>query len=169
MKLNHPNSPSARESGFMGFSAQVGWLPQEDEHSYASVHMRLLSLAFDMIMVLFIMMLVVMLVYGQAWLMRYGANPSLEFYLTLLLVPCLYFVGCWSFSGATPGKMLLGQSVVDRESGRLPGIIQSFIRFCGYGLNLFSFGLGVLGLLDQDRPLGWHDRISGTIVVQHQK
>lgn len=169
MRMNPPNSPPSKEAGFLNFSAQENWLHHADDYNYGSVHMRLLALAFDMIIVLFIMMLVVMLVYGQAWLLRYGANPSLEFYISLLLVPCLYFVGCWTFIGATPGKMLLGLSVVDRETGTTPGIIQAFIRFFGYGVNLMSFGLGVVGLLDSEQPQGWHDRLSGTVVISQQK
>lgn len=77
-----------------------------------------------------------------------------------------------TWRGATPGKSALGLRVVQVEDARPLGFGQAALRSLVLGLaGLPTFGLGLAGLaqsavLDPTRQRrGWHDRISGSLVV----
>ncbi len=97
MKMNNQISPSAK--GY--FLSHIG------ERAHANVGMRLLALAFDLIMVVLLLMLSVLFVFGQTWLLYHTPYTNVAFYLVAVSVPLVYFVGSWSLLGTTPGKLLL--------------------------------------------------------------
>ncbi|HEY7697315.1 MAG TPA: RDD family protein [Vicinamibacteria bacterium] len=78
----------------------------------------------------------------------------------------LYYVLFWGARGATPGKSLLGLTVVT-ESGETPiGYGRALLRLVGYAVSSFLLGLGFLLIaLSPDRR-GLHDRIAGTRVTR---
>jgi uncharacterized RDD family membrane protein YckC len=70
----------------------------------------------------------------------------------------------WATTGQTPGKAAFGVRVV-RLDGRPMNLVAAARRAAGYALSLWSFGLGFLVILADDRRQGWHDKIAGTCVV----
>ena len=76
----------------------------------------------------------------------------------------LYYILFWSISGQTPGKAALGVRVV-RINGKRMGLATATVRYIGYIVNLFSFGIGFLWILADDRRQGWHDRLARTCVI----
>jgi len=75
----------------------------------------------------------------------------------------------WMFKSATPGKMLISAIIVDANTGAKPSQWQFLIRYLGYFVGLFPFGLGFLWVGFDDRKQGWHDKMAGTVVVKKKK
>lgn len=74
-----------------------------------------------------------------------------------------YLVGFWSLAGQTLGMRFLGIRLAT-EGGGLP-FGRSVKRLFGLGLAILPFGLGLLGVLLDERRRGWQDRIAGVDVV----
>jgi len=69
--------------------------------------------------------------------------------------------------GMTPGKYIVGERVVDKLTGREPGLGIMLLReIVGKVLSGIAFGLGFLwALFDKDNQ-AWHDKLAGTVVVK---
>ncbi len=78
----------------------------------------------------------------------------------------LYYIYFWGARGATPGKSLLGLTVVT-EAGETPiGYGRALLRLVGYTVSSFLFGIGFLLIAFSPDRRGLHDRIAGTRVVR---
>ncbi len=76
----------------------------------------------------------------------------------------LYYVYFWGARGATPGKSLLGLTVVT-ETGATPiGYGRALLRLLGYAASSFLLGIGFLLIAFSPDRRGLHDRIAGTRV-----
>jgi len=142
---------------------------------------RLVAFVADWMVILFLVNLVVMpwreslqalvqQVQGQLELTG-DAQPDLWLLLRFQLiftaiytsVSLVYSVGFQGRFGATPGKRLMGLSVVTLDGLQL-GYGGAFRRYCAELLSILSFGLGYLMILaPEQRAL--HDVITGTQVV----
>jgi uncharacterized RDD family membrane protein YckC len=84
-----------------------------------------------------------------------------------ILLAALYYVYFWGVQGATPGKHVLGLTVVDSD-GRAPiGVAAAILRLLGYAVSGLLLGIGFLLVPLTGR--GLHDRIAGTLVVQRDR
>jgi uncharacterized RDD family membrane protein YckC/predicted RNA-binding Zn-ribbon protein involved in translation (DUF1610 family) len=84
-----------------------------------------------------------------------------------LLLAALYHVYFWGVQGATPGKHVLGLTIVDAE-GRGPiGVAAAVLRLLGYVVSGLVLGIGFLLVPLTGR--GLHDRIAGTMVVLRER
>jgi uncharacterized RDD family membrane protein YckC len=82
-----------------------------------------------------------------------------------VLFAYLYFVISTSFSGGTPGKLLLGLRVVNTDNGKRIGPGKVLLRLLiAVTLNTFSFGLTYLFLLFSKSQRTLHDEITHTSV-----
>jgi uncharacterized RDD family membrane protein YckC len=77
----------------------------------------------------------------------------------------VYFIGFWSAFAATPGKMLLGQLIVDAKTGQPIGTGASIIRYIGSIISAIPFFLGYLWILWDGEKQGWHDKMASTKVI----
>jgi uncharacterized RDD family membrane protein YckC len=75
----------------------------------------------------------------------------------------VYLLGFWSLAGQTPGMNFFGIRL-GVEGGRLPAR-RSFRRLVGLMLAVIPFGLGLLGIVFDERRRGWQDRMAGADVV----
>jgi pSer/pThr/pTyr-binding forkhead associated (FHA) protein len=86
----------------------------------------------------------------------------------LMLLPVLsfpaYFLGFWLTRGATPGKELMGLSIVMKDKAASFGPRQALIRFAGFVVSIATMGLGFMLILVDGDTL--HDRFAGTRVVE---
>jgi uncharacterized RDD family membrane protein YckC len=103
-----------------------------------------------------------------AWMTSFaqGPTPSLVSAAVSVysLFGILYYIYFWGARGATPGKSLLGLTVVT-ESGETPiGYARAIVRLLGYGVSLLLLGLGFLLIAFSPDKRGLHDRIAGTRV-----
>jgi len=82
------------------------------------------------------------------------------------LITAVYFIGMWvAFDGATVGKKIMKIKIVTTDGQSLT-IGRAFLRYIGYFLSGILFGLGYLWIIWDKQNQGWHDKITGTIVIQ---
>lgn len=67
--------------------------------------------------------------------------------------------------GQTPGKRIMGLRVV-RVNGQPIDGATVLVRYIGYYINSFVFGIGWFWALFNDQHQGWHDLLAGTVVVR---
>ncbi|HRF94314.1 MAG TPA: RDD family protein, partial [Aggregatilineales bacterium] len=92
-------------------------------------------------------------------------NVLLVYYLITLALSLTYYIGLSKYGGQTFGKMALGIRVV-RVNGDSLRWGNAILRYIGYILNAFSFGIGFLWILIDEKRQGWHDKMAGTIVIK---
>jgi uncharacterized RDD family membrane protein YckC len=74
-----------------------------------------------------------------------------------------YLVAFWSLAGQTPGMRFFGIRI-GVQGERLPPR-RSIKRLIGLALAIIPFGLGLLGILFDERRRGWQDRMAGADVL----
>jgi uncharacterized RDD family membrane protein YckC len=84
--------------------------------------------------------------------------------VTEFIATAAYFTILHSETGQTIGKNLLGLEVCTLDGGRL-SYGHALLRFLAYGPSLFVFGLGFLWVALNPGKRGWHDLLSGTMVI----
>ena len=71
---------------------------------------------------------------------------------------------------ATPGKMIIGAKIVIAETGGKPSFIRILSRFIAYLLlPLLTLGLAVLWIAFDKKKQGFHDKITGTVVIRRPR
>ena len=71
----------------------------------------------------------------------------------------------WAERQGTPGKLVLGLTIVDAESGGPPRLGRLVLRYLGYLLSALPLGLGYFWMLWDARRQTWHDKLGGTLVL----
>ena len=90
---------------------------------------------------------------GQHW---YGAY--------LIAVAFLYFGWCWTHGGQTLGMRTWRLRLVGVGAGA-EGWRQAAVRFLGAGVSGIALGAGYLWAVVDPERRTWHDRLSGTAIV----
>jgi uncharacterized RDD family membrane protein YckC len=80
------------------------------------------------------------------------------------LLCLLYYIYFWGARGATPGKSLLGLTIVPESGEARIGYGRALLRLVGYAVSSFLFGIGFLLIAFSPDRRGLHDRIAGTRV-----
>ncbi len=83
-----------------------------------------------------------------------------------LLLSGLYFVGLWTYMGASLGQRIFGMRVVDADTGQPITLGKAVIRWLGLLLSFFVCLIGVIWVAFDSRKQGWMDKIAGTVVLQ---
>jgi len=105
-------------------------------------------------------------IYGAAyWSSNALVQGPADFLLTGVL-PTVATILLWAWKQATPGKMAMGAKIVDAVTGGAPTTTQLMWRYAAYFLAMLPLGLGLLWVAFDDRKQGWHDKLSGTVVVR---
>jgi uncharacterized RDD family membrane protein YckC len=99
-----------------------------------------------------------------------GSSPELVFsglyWLIALGLPLALFLTFWFIKSSTPGKMLFSATIVDAKTGGKPSKGQLIGRYFAYILSFLPLALGFFWMGWDKRKQGWHDKLSGTIVVK---
>ncbi len=82
---------------------------------------------------------------------------------TWFLLGGAYLVSFWSLAGQTPGMRFFGIRI-GLQGERLPPR-RSIRRLVGLTLAIIPFGLGLLGIVFNERRRGWQDRMAGADVL----
>lgn len=86
--------------------------------------------------------------------------------LISLAIGLAYFLIMWvNYDGATPGKRLMAIKIVKSDGSKL-SYPAAFLRYIGYFVSAFVFGLGYLWMIWDKKKQAWHDKIAGTVVVK---
>lgn len=69
--------------------------------------------------------------------------------------------------GATPGKWIMGEQVVNKADGGFPGLGRMFVReIVGKFVSGIFLGIGYFWAIFDPDSQAWHDKIAGTVVVK---
>ena len=93
---------------------------------------------------------------------------TLSFQLSLLALIALFYAWFWSHGGQTLGMRSWRLKVEKLDGGPLT-ITTALLRFAASLLSVGALGLGVLWIVVDPEKRTWHDRLTGTRVVQLQK
>ena len=149
------------------------------EPQYVGFWARFLAMLIDSVWLTLILIPIVFLLFGQDFMSAamMTSENSAEMAATTgasaaggmlvqLLLPALLVVAFWVYKSATPGKMVVSAEIVDEKSLGKPSTGQLIVRYIGYYISSFIFGLGFLWIAFDKRKQGWHDKIAGTLVVR---
>jgi uncharacterized RDD family membrane protein YckC len=82
------------------------------------------------------------------------------------LLVCLAYQGLFiGLAGQTIGQRVLRLRVID-EQGGAPGLAAVVLRVLALPVGLFFLGLGALWIAFDREARGFHDHVSGTLVVR---
>jgi uncharacterized RDD family membrane protein YckC len=139
--------------------------------SYVGFWMRVVAFVVDSFITLVLMWLVMAVMMPGVDLSNPenaragGAAVQLVSTLVLAVVVILF----WRYRGATPGKMVIGARVADAATGGEPSMGQLIGRYFAYFVSTVPLGLGFLWVAFDARKQGWHDKLSGTVVVYDKR
>lgn len=134
--------------------------------AYVGFALRFLAFLVDSVVVTLVVLPILFAVYGPQVLLD---SDLMHDELSLIIqwgLPALVVLIFWKFKSATPGKIWLDMTIVRDSDGGKPNGRQCVVRYFGYYLNLFALGLGFLWILVDKKKRGWHDLLSGTVVVK---
>lgn len=139
----------------------------EQQISYGGFWRRLAAVIVDNILMMIVLVIPMMIYYGDAYYETEGFAGNLDFLVTFVL-PLVLTIWLWIKFGATPGKMALNLKIVDANTGQNITIGKAIIRLLGYILSAIPLGLGFLWVAFDSKKRGWHDLIAGTVVIKKQ-
>ena len=73
------------------------------------------------------------------------------------------FLLLWNIIRSSLGKIVFRAYIVD-SSGQRARFGQLLVRYLGYFISLFCFGLGFIWIAFDPKKQGWHDKLAGTVV-----
>jgi uncharacterized RDD family membrane protein YckC len=139
---------------------------ETEELEYVGFWPRLWATLIDAVLILVVLMPLLSALYGPAY---FVSNPfsghSADVFMSFAL-PSLVVIAFWTGRSATPGKMAISARIMDERTGGPPSMGQLVGRYFGYLLSVIPFGLGLLWVAFDKKKQGWHDKLSGTIVVR---
>jgi uncharacterized RDD family membrane protein YckC len=91
----------------------------------------------------------------------YGAGGGVN-----LVLSFAYFVGMWSYQGASLGQRIFKLKVVDANTGQPISLGKAALRWVGLLVSFLVCFVGVIWVAFDARKQGWMDKIAGTLVVQ---
>lgn len=114
-----------------------------------------------------LVLLAVLMLAGALWvaLSRAAAPPGDWWFRGYLLIIAALFFGAFWTRGETLGMRAWKLHLVT-EDGRTPGWGRALLRFAIALVSWAALGLGFLWVLVDRHRLAWHDRGSGTHLVQ---
>lgn len=147
MSTSTPETVSTLEPRYVGFWSRLG----------ASI--------LDSIFIISITFPALYMIYG----IEYWESETFILGLPDLIIswvfPVLATIILWVYKSATPGKMILNISVIDKNTGKPLTVKQSIIRYIAYYVSLLPLGLGFLWIAWDQKKQGWHDKLAGTVVI----
>src|SRR6267143_6379465 len=91
----------------------------------------------------------------------YGAVVVVESVVTIA-----YFVGLWSYTGATLGQRMFRLRVIDANTGGPISLGKALLRWVGIFISSIACFIGLIWVAFDSRKQGWADKIAGTLVLR---
>jgi lipoprotein-releasing system ATP-binding protein len=123
---------------------------------------RLINMLVDTVIITLLLKPLLYFAIGYNIGVQENFNPMYEVYIGILLVYFFYYFIFEALTGRTFGKLLTGTKVITRNDYTRPGLktclLRSLTRIIPFGsMEAFSYLSA--------RPIGWHDEIPDTLVV----
>lgn len=140
-------------------------ITERDDLEYAGFWLRAWAFLIDGFLFALVTAPLSAMIFGGAYIA--SVSLFMDFFVSSLL-PAAYVILFWVFNGATPGKMAIAAKVVDAVTGECPSVPRYIARYVGYLLSMLPLGLGFIWIAFDKRKQGWHDKLSGTVVVRNK-
>ena len=135
---------------------------------YAGFWIRTGAAIIDSILVVILLVPILTLLYGADTLLAGVPTDGTSYLLLNYLLPAVAVIVFWVYKSATPGKMVLGLTIVDGKTGGKPSTGQFVVRYLGYYVSMLPFFLGIIWVGIDKRKQGWHDKLAGTVVLRNK-
>jgi uncharacterized RDD family membrane protein YckC len=139
------------------------------ELEYVGFWLRVWASIIDSVLVM-VILLPLLRIYrgGTDWLDMYTATGPTGLLLNSVL-PAVAVLIFWVTRQATPGKMAIGATIVDADTGKRPTTAQFLGRYLAYYVSIIPFFLGFVWVGIDARKQGWHDKLAATVVVRPRR
>lgn len=135
----------------------------------ASIGLRCGAFLLDYILTLLILAVTVLLAYFVKRRLQLNEGANVVLLIGYLCTAAVLFLNLIYFAertGQSFGKRFIGIRIV-RADGRRPDFRDLALRHCiGYPLAILCVGIGILWMIWDRKQQGWHDKLSGTLVVK---
>lgn len=133
---------------------------------YVGFWARTAAYIFDSLLIMVIISpILYLMVGGIDELAMAKETPGVGAMIVMYLLPISLVISFWVWKGSTPGKMIFTARIVDAKTGGHPSTLQFIGRYLGYIISTIPLCLGFMWIGWDKRKQGWHDKISGTVVV----
>lgn len=132
---------------------------------YAGFWIRVGASIIDSILLMLVTMPLLWAIYGDQIL--FGEEMVNGFWDVMIsyVFPLVAYVYLWMRYGGTPGKRLLGLTVLDERTGQHVTVGVGVLRYIGYIVSTLLLLLGFIWVAFDKKKKGLHDHMAGTIVV----
>ena len=135
-------------------------------YEYAGFWIRVWAAFIDSVLVLLVAVPLIAWFYGWDELVVGSDTFKPVRFAIEWLLPAAATLVFWRYRSATPGKMAIGARIVDARTGQAPTLGQLVVRYLGYFVSLFPFGLGLVWVGIDRRKQGFHDKLARTVVIR---
>ncbi|MBE0503651.1 MAG: RDD family protein [Desulfuromonadales bacterium] len=144
---------------------------QDQELEYAGFWIRIWASIIDSILLMLITFPLLISIYGWAYFDsdQTGFIAGSADFLISWILPAIAVITFWIYRQATPGKLAISAKIVDAASGNAPSTGQLVGRYLSYFVSALPLGLGILWVAFDRRKQGWHDKLSGTVVIRQTR
>jgi len=144
---------------------------QGQELEYAGFWIRTWAAIIDSILLMLITFPLLVSIYGWAYFDsdQTGFIAGSADFLISWILPAIAVITFWIYRQATPGKLAISAKIVDAASGNVPSTGQLVGRYLSYFVSALPLGLGILWVAFDRRKQGWHDKLSGTVVIRQTR
>jgi uncharacterized RDD family membrane protein YckC len=139
------------------------------ELEYVGFWLRFWAFIIDSILAMIILVPIVRAYRGDDYWLDIYADTSPSGVLVQWVLPALAVLIFWVTRQATPGKMAIGASIVDADTGKRPTTAQFLGRYLAYYVSTIPLFLGFIWIGIDARKQGWHDKLAGTVVVRARR
>lgn len=141
----------------------------KSEYEYAGFWIRVGASLIDAVLIIAVTYPVLYAIYGADYFDEetkggFLAGPA-DFFISWVL-PAAASIVFWLTRQATPGKMALSIRIVDAKTGNTLSVGQSIGRYLAYFISMLPLGLGFFWVAFDARKQGWHDKLSGAVVIR---
>ncbi|MDY7545876.1 RDD family protein [Glaciimonas sp. CA11.2] len=136
------------------------------ELEYVGFWARVWASLIDTILMMMVIFPILFAIYGRVEMASGVTLTGASNILISYILPAVVVIIFWTTKNATPGKMVIGATIVDAETGEPPSLKQHVIRYIGYYLSAIIFCLGFIWVGFDRKKQGWHDKLAGTVVVR---
>jgi uncharacterized RDD family membrane protein YckC len=138
---------------------------QAAQQRYVGFWMRLVAMLIDTLIIVVLAVLVFLAFAGGNLSAPQPGQGSGWMNIVFNILVAVAVILFWRYRGATPGKMAISARIVDASTGGPPSTGQLIGRYFAYLLSTIPLFLGFLWVAFDRRKQGWHDKLSGTLVV----
>jgi uncharacterized RDD family membrane protein YckC len=143
-------------------------MADEFELEHAGFWRRFGATLIDAVLICIVTFPVLSMMYGMDyWLDERLIKGPVDFLFSWVF-PAVVVLVFWGTKGATPGKMAIAAQVVDERTGGKPSTGQLVGRYFAYFVSTLPFCLGFIWVGFDPKKQGWHDKLSGTVVVRRK-